>query len=211
MMNHDQTFRVVLIVGALLLLPIGLYYRLKSQATGEKLDRRQEGLFILLTLRPAGIAGMVGLLAYMVNPSLMAWSSMLLPVWLRWIGVGLGVAAGGLLIWTFHSLGPNLTDTVVTRRKHTLVTRGPYRWVRHPFYDSAALCILANSLVAANWFLFLTGGLTFVLLVIRTRKEEENLLARFGDAYRAYMERTGRFLPSNSARRSGTKPDQLGQ
>ena len=85
----------------------------------------------------------------------------------------------------------------MTRKTHTLVTRGPYRWVRHPFYDSAALCILANSLVAANWYILLTGALTLLLLVIRTRKEEENLLNRFGDDYRAYMQRTGRFLPKS--------------
>ena len=194
-MNDDLTFRLVLIIGSLLLFPIGIYYRLKSQATGEKLDRRQEGLWILFTLRPVGVLGMLGLIAYMVNPSWMGWSSLPLPDWLRWIGVGLGVLAGGLLVWTFHNLGTNLTDTVVTRRKHTLVTSGPYRWVRHPFYDSAALCFLANSMVAANWFLFLTGGLGFALLVVRTRKEEEKLLARFGDAYRVYTERTGRFLP----------------
>jgi len=41
----------------------------------------------------------------------------------------------------------------------------------------------------------LAGGLSFFLIILRTRKEEERLLARFGDAYRAYMERTGRFLP----------------
>lgn len=194
-MNHDQMFRVVLIVGSVLFLPTAVYYRLKSQATGEKLDRRQEGLFILFALRPLGVVGMLGLIAYTVNPSWMAWSTLSLPDWLRWIGVGLGVVAGGLLIWTFHNLGTNLTDTVVTRSEHTLVTSGPYRWVRHPFYDSVALCVLANSMVASNWFLMLTGGLAFALIIMRTRKEEEKLLARFGDAYRAYMERTGRFLP----------------
>jgi hypothetical protein len=53
----------------LILLPITAYHRRRSQATGEKLDRRQEGLFILITLRPIGIAGMLGLIAYMANPS----------------------------------------------------------------------------------------------------------------------------------------------
>ena len=194
-MNQDQTFRVVLIVFSLLLFPITAYHRLKSQATRERLDRRQEGLFILFTLRPVGISHMLGLLAYMVSPSWMAWSSLPLPEWLRWIGVGLGATAGGLLTWTLHSLGTNLTDTVVTRRKHTLVTNGPYRWVRHPFYDSVALCLLANSLVAANWFLFLTGVLVMALIIVRTRREEEKLLARFYDVYQAYRKRTGRFFP----------------
>ena len=202
-MNHDQTFRAVLIAGCLILLPIAAYYRLKSQATGERLDRRQEGPFILFTLRPVGILGMLGLIAYMVNPAWMAWSSVPLPTWLRWIGIGVGVAAGGLLIWSLHSLGKNLTDTVVTRREHTLVTSGPYRWVRHPLYDSVALCVLANSLVTTSWFLLLTGLLALALIIIRTRKEEERLLARFGGGYRAYLARTGRFLPKIGPWRHG--------
>ena len=199
-MNQDHTFRIVLMVAFLAVLPIALSYRLKSRTT-EKLDRRQEGLFILSTLRPAGLAFCLGLIAYIVNPSWMAWSSVPLPAWLRWTGVGVWSVAGGLLFWTLRHLGRNLTDTVVTRREHTLVTHGPYRWVRNPFYDSAALLVLASSLVVANWFLLLTGGLAFVLLVLRTRTEEDKLLARFGGAYGAYMERTGRFLPRMRANR----------
>jgi protein-S-isoprenylcysteine O-methyltransferase Ste14 len=194
-MDDDQTFRIVLIVVGLTVFPVMAYYRLRSHATGEKLDRWQEGRFILFTLRPVGVAAMLGLLAFTINPSWMAWSSVRLSAWLRWTGAGLGVAAAGLLIWTVRNLGPNLTDTVVTRREHTLVTTGPYRWVRHPFYDAAGLAILANSLIAANWFLLMTGGLAFILMIVRTETEEKHLLARFGDSYRAYMARTGRFVP----------------
>jgi protein-S-isoprenylcysteine O-methyltransferase Ste14 len=202
-MHHDQSFRAILIAVFLLVLPIGIYHRLKSQATREKLDRRQEGLFILATLRPVGIAFWLELIAWMVDPGWMAWSSVSLPASLRWTGVGLIAIACGLLVWTFRCLGKNLTDTVVTRQKHTLVIHGPYRWVRHPFYDSAALLALGVSLIAANWLFFVTGVVLFCLLIIRTRTEEENLLARFGDSYRAYMERTGRFLPRITANRRG--------
>ena len=89
----------------------------------------------------------------------------------------------------------NLTDTVVTRRDATLVTHGPYRYVRHPFYVSFALGVLANSLVAANWFFLLCGATAFVMLAVRTRIEEAKLVERFGDSYRDYMKRTGRFFP----------------
>jgi len=192
-MNHDQTFRAVLTAVLLLILPIGIYHRLRSQATREKLDRWQEGLFILATLRPVGIALWLGLIAWMVDPRWMAWSSVSLPTWLRWTGVGMIAIACGLLLWTLRCLGKNLTDTVVTRQQHTLVIHGPYRWVRHPFYDSAALLAVAVSLIAANWFLFVTGVVLFCLFIIRTRTEEENLVARFGDSYRAYMNGPGAF------------------
>ena len=83
----------------------------------------------------------------------------------------------------------------MTRREHTLIITGPYRWVRHPFYLAGGLAIIAGSLVTANWFLALTGGLAFALIVIRTAREEENLIKRFGDDYLGYMDATGRFFP----------------
>ena len=64
----------------------------------------------------------------------MAWASVPIPLWLRWCGFILIGCWGLLFVWTFQTLGKNLTDTVVTRKDHTLVTTGPYRYVRHPFY-----------------------------------------------------------------------------
>lgn len=194
-MGEDHTFRIILAVGMLVFMPIGIYWRMRSQASGEKLDRRQEGIFVLLTLRPLGAAMMVALIAFVISPELMAWASVPLPAWGRWIGVAIGAISGVLLTWTLSNLGDNLTDTVVTRRKHTMVTTGPYAWVRHPFYSSAALAIVANSLVTSNWFVFATGCLVFALLAIRCRTEEEKLVERFGDEYRAYMQSTARFVP----------------
>ena len=194
-MNHDATFRAVLIVVMMLLFPFGMYHRLRSQSTGEALDRRQEGIFILATLRPLGAAFWLGVLAWMINPGWMAWSSIALSIWPRWGGVCALVLGCALLAWTFLSLGRNLTDTVVTRKQHSLVVHGPYRWIRHPLYSSAAVLVAAVSLITANWFFFATGAAVLCVLIIRTRIEEENLVARFGDSYRRYMDRTGRFLP----------------
>ena len=194
-MNLDHTFRVLMLVGFSVLFPIGLYYRVKSQATGERLDRRHEGTFILATLRPLALIYWLGMSAYMVNPAWMTWSSLALPVSLRWMGGALALLGAALLVWTFRALGPNLTDTVVTRRSHTLVTSGPYRFVRHPIYGSAALLALGTAMMMANWFVLLTGTVTVLLLVLRSQTEEDQLLARFGDTYRAYRSRTGRFMP----------------
>jgi protein-S-isoprenylcysteine O-methyltransferase Ste14 len=200
-MTDDQTFRTALMVIVLVVFPIGIYHRLRSQATGESLDRRQEGPFILATLRPVGVMVWLGVIAYLIDPAWMAWSSMPLPAWLRWLGVAACAAGGGLMIWTFRRLGKNLTDTVVTRREHTLVMNGPYRWVRHPFYASGTLFALGASLSAANWFMIVGTALFIGLIVLRTRTEEEKLLERFGESYRAYMERTGRFVPRLRASR----------
>ena len=129
----------------------------------------------------------------------MAWSSLDLPTWLRWAGAALGVlVVPPLLFWVMHSLGRNLTDTVVTRREHTLVTHGPYRWVRHPFYGVGFLGMVAFTLMTANWFVALIGIVVVALLMYRSRAEEAKLIERFGDEYRAYRERTGAFFPRST-------------
>ncbi len=51
------------------------------------------------------------------------------------------------------------------------------------------------SLLIANWLMALLGFSAFAMMVARTRIEEEKLIERFGDEYRNYMSRTGKFLP----------------
>jgi protein-S-isoprenylcysteine O-methyltransferase Ste14 len=197
-MADEETFRALLIVMIAVCLPIGIYHRARA-ASREKLSRREEGLLVMVNLRLFGLAAWFALWAYLLNPRWMAWSSLPLPRWLRWVGGAIGVLViPPLLFWVMHSLGRNLTDTVVTRREHALVTHGPYRWVRHPFYAVAILGVIASTLMTANGFLALTGAVAIALLVYRTRTEEAKLIERFGDEYRAYRERTGAFFPRRS-------------
>jgi protein-S-isoprenylcysteine O-methyltransferase Ste14 len=193
-MTDDNTFRVAILVAVAAMAPFAVYRRLRS-ITDEKLDRWQEGAFILFGLRLGALAMFIGIVAWMIDPRWMAWSSLPLPAWLRWLGIASLACSGILLTWTFHNLGKNLTDTVVTRREHSLVTTGPYRYVRHPFYVTIALAFLGVSLATANWFVALAAAIPLGFLAARTRIEEEKLIERFGDDYRDYMRRVGRFVP----------------
>ena len=150
---------------------------------------------ILITLRLFGLVATLTLMLYMINPAWVKWSQMELPDWLRWIGAGISALGIPLFFWMFRCLSKNLTDTVVVREEHNLVTTGIYGWVRHPLYSIAAILVVGFTLLTANWFLALAGIGTVGMLVIRTNKEEEMLIERYGDVYRSYMQSTGRFLP----------------
>jgi len=100
-----------------------------------------------------------------------------------------------LIYWLFRSLGLNVTPTVAIRKTHTLVTHGPYRWVRHPLYSTGLLFFLGLSLLAANWFIALAILAGFTALTLRTPHEEARLIGKFGDEYRSYMRATGRYFP----------------
>jgi protein-S-isoprenylcysteine O-methyltransferase Ste14 len=191
----ERSFRVFLLLGFTALVAVTFYHRVRAAGSKESLDRRLEGRFILATLRPVSAVLWSAVIAYLINPNWMAWASIPLPLAVRWMGVCVLASGIGLLAWTLNALGRNFTDTVATRNAHTLVTHGPYRFVRHPFYDVMGLLVLSMAIIAANWFILLTGIAMFGLLALRSTTEEAQLLARFGDVYREYLLTTGRFLP----------------
>ncbi|MBI3683472.1 MAG: isoprenylcysteine carboxylmethyltransferase family protein [Acidobacteria bacterium] len=193
-MINEAPFRFSLLALLALLLPAAAFFRFRSH-TGEKLDRRQEGLPVLISLRLSGLAMWILLFLWLVDPQKLSWAGLSLPPWMRWTGVVLAVLAFSWLVWMLRTLGASLTDTVVTRQKAYLVTGGPYRYVRHPMYAAVLPLGVSFSLLTSSWLFAPLTALAFILLFIRTRKEEENLLARFPEDYRRYMDSTGRFFP----------------
>ena len=171
------------------------YYGIQSDKSGETISRDEEGRILFWLIRLSGLLLFVGTLLYLVNPRLMAWASVPLPEGVRPAGAILGLCSVPFLYWTLSTLAKNLTDTVAIRKHHTLVTSGPYRWVRHPYYLSLLLLVCGTSLAAANWFIGATGLIVFCLLAIRAPIEERKLTERFGEEYRSYMKRTGGFFP----------------
>ena len=201
-MNTESLFHTISVVVIGLCLSISIYVRRKAAQTRDKIDVKEEGALILNLRRVFGLLLWLSILAYLVNPAWMAWSSLPLPLWLRWVGAGLMAACLPLIYWVFSSLGKNVTPTVVTRQEHSLVTHGPYRWVRHPLYTVGFLAFAGLSLAAANWFIGGVLVLGVIPLALRTPLEEERLVERFGDDYRAYMLRTGRYWPRLASFRS---------
>jgi len=172
------------------------YHRHRAEQAGEdEISLQGEGLTSAVALRSSGLVLMLSVVAYLVNPRWMRWSSLDLPAPLRWSGAGLGAVSLALTLWIFRTIGKNITSTVETREEHELVTGGPYRWVRHPLYTVGTSFFVSLGIVAANWFMGLASLSVLVMLLIRLPKEEEKLIERFGDEYRAYIERTGRLLP----------------
>jgi protein-S-isoprenylcysteine O-methyltransferase Ste14 len=114
---------------------------------------------------------------------------------LAWFGVGLFGASILLQAATFLSLRGMYTTRLGIQEGHRLVTEGAYRWLRHPGYLSNILSLGGIGLALSS--LIGVGVTLFVipLIVARIRKEEAMLLVEFGEAYRAYQQRTSRLIP----------------
>jgi len=194
-MAEDALFRRIAAAVVLSLFAISLYYRARADKAGGRVTRDDEPMPIRLGLSIAGLMGFGGLLLYFVWPPPLAWTQLPIPAEFRWVGVAIAALSVPSTWWVFRTLGLNVTRTSKTRDNATLVTTGPYRFVRHPFYVNVALAFGSLSLVTRSWWFIAWIALALVLLAVRTKREEANLEARFGDAWRAYAARTGRFVP----------------
>jgi protein-S-isoprenylcysteine O-methyltransferase Ste14 len=196
-MSIEITFRIIVAALLVIMFSISGYYRRRAnRETGEEVRYGEDEVKWSLWVRTIGALLFYGsMLLYLVYPPLVNWAQVELPLWLRWTGIGLMVVAVPLIYWMFSSLDTNISPTVVTREQHTLVTAGPYRWIRHPLYTFATLNFIGLILVAANWFMLVTAIVALWALHVRTPLEEQRLVDAFGDEYRQYMQRTGRYLP----------------
>src|SRR5262245_50386695 len=193
---NENIFRILAAVVLFTGIGISVYFRRKADKdTGETVSRKVDGTLTMNFIRIGGLLLWFSPLIYLINPAWMIWSKVGLSEWVRWLGVGLGIPCVFGIYWLFNSIGSGITPTSATRKEHKLVVSGPYRWVRHPLYTVGSSMFVAFGIMADNWFIALLGILTFIGMAIRTPKEEANLIEKFGDEYREYMKRTGRYLP----------------
>jgi protein-S-isoprenylcysteine O-methyltransferase Ste14 len=192
-MNLLEPPNAVFFVGLIVQLAIRYYFVQRTKAE-KKTVRQVDGWERLLV---AAMLGAVLLLPplYFFTP-LLSFADYDLPAAIRWSGAAVLVASLWLF-WRSHvDLGQNWSVSLELREGHELVSRGVYRWIRHPMYASIWLWGLAQGMMLANW---LAGWAVIpafaAMYFLRTPREERMMLAQFGEAYREYARRTGRLFP----------------
>jgi protein-S-isoprenylcysteine O-methyltransferase Ste14 len=135
------------------------------------------------------VALQFGLLAIMGSRAWIAPSS------LEMLAVALLSASALIALWALAANRPgNFNIRPTPRAGGTLVTSGPYRWVRHPMYTSvltaaAAAAVMSNQIIDAGLWMALLA-----VLMVKAGIEERALMIRFPE-YRDYKSRTTRLLP----------------
>lgn len=199
-MNGESVFRILFWIFLAGVFGVRWYFNYKARREKRPLmpDKKaieQEGRGLFAFRFVSFFVLMAVFVIYALNP---AWSAILyipLPAWLRWAGFIIGLASLVFLAWTQATLGKYFSPQLRLQKDHQLVTTGPYARTRHPLYSSLFGIGVAFALVTANWLFVLLAILVIVGLSARVPREEKMMLDEFGDSYRDYMLRTGRFFP----------------
>jgi len=111
---------------------------------------------------------------------------------------GLVVIWLGLVIrvWSIVVLGRSFRTTVEVDVAQPVMSRGPYRWVRHPSYTGVLLIAAGYGLALSTWpGLLVCLVLPEVAILRRIGVEEAELARVIGDPYRKYRDHTKRLIP----------------
>lgn len=140
----------------------------------------------------------VGPLTFMIIAGLdkrFGWSAeVMLPVQLGALVIflaGYALATWALAVNKFFSS----VVRIQTERRHTVVTSGPYRFVRHPGYSGGMAAWLVSPLLLGALWSFIPVALVIILTIVRTALEDRTLQAEL-PGYKEYAQHTRyRLLP----------------
>ena len=163
--------------------------RERGQATGEIRDRGSRGVIYLATF--------IGLALAFAGPTIFPRARIgLLPVAVFGTAIAAIWFGTFLYVWAATTLGSFFRTTVQLLEGQALVTRGPYRLVRHPAYLGGILIFSGVGLATGNWFSFVACTLIlFAGYARRIQVEEVALSERFGAAFAERKKRAWAVLP----------------
>ena len=98
------------------------------------------------------------------------------------------VYLGGVLLGLGIGLVVLSTITLVRNQGEGLIERGIYGLVRHPMYLGALLCFLSFGFFLPHWLVFLISAVNIAIVYWFILQGDQQNTAKFGDAYRRYME-----------------------
>ncbi|AFN73915.1 putative isoprenylcysteine carboxyl methyltransferase [Melioribacter roseus P3M-2] len=117
-------------------------------------------------------------------------------LYIRTIGLLLYVVFSWLQIKSYKTLGDYYTQDIAILKNHQLVTKGPYKFIRHPQYLSQILSDLGAGLALGSFLIVpIALLLELPLFVLRAGLEDKLLEKRFGEEYLNYKKSTPFMIP----------------
>jgi protein-S-isoprenylcysteine O-methyltransferase Ste14 len=124
----------------------------------------------------------------------------------RALGLIMMAAGYACTLWCYVAMGNAWRMGVNRTEKTDLVTRGPYRLVRHPIYLCQVVMVAAIAILLPSALSLIILVIHLLCVSIKAADEESHLRTLLGQSYEAYCAHTGRWLPPLLRRRSLAAP-----
>ncbi len=114
---------------------------------------------------------------------------------IRYNGLAVYLVFSWIQVWSFKTLGDNYSQEIMIKKNHELITKGPFKIIRHPQY----LCqILLNLGATAATFSYIVGFFTLIeipIYIMRASLEDKMLAKYFSEKFSDYKKKSGFMIP----------------
>ncbi|NWG28579.1 MAG: isoprenylcysteine carboxylmethyltransferase family protein [Ignavibacteriaceae bacterium] len=114
---------------------------------------------------------------------------------IRYAGLIVYLVFSWIQVWSFKTLGDNYSQDIMIKKNHELITKGPFKIIRHPQY----LCqILLDLGAAAATLSYIVGVLTLIeipIYLMRASLEDKLLAKYFPEKFSDYRKKSGFMIP----------------
>ena len=114
---------------------------------------------------------------------------------IRYIGLAVYLIFSWIQVWSFKSLGDNYSQDIMIKKKHELVTKGPFKVVRHPQYFCQILVDIGGTMATLSYVLSGFALIEIPIYFMRASVEDKLLAKYFGDEFTQYKKKSGFFFP----------------
>jgi protein-S-isoprenylcysteine O-methyltransferase Ste14 len=114
---------------------------------------------------------------------------------IRLIGLILFMVFSWVQIYSFKTLGDSYSQEVLIYRHHKLVTKGPFKFIRHPQYLSQILMDLGAGFATLSFLVTPLAVIEIPILIMRALLEEKLLNKNFKEEFKNYKSKSGFMLP----------------
>ena len=112
----------------------------------------------------------------------------------RLIGLLFYITFSWIQIWSYRTLGESYSQEIVIFKNHKLVTKGPFKIVRHPQYLSQILMDLGAGIATLSYIIIPLAIIQIPFVIMRANLEEK-LLSKHIKEFADYKSKSGFMIP----------------
>lgn len=114
---------------------------------------------------------------------------------IRYIGLVVYLVFSWIQVWSFKTLGDNYSQDIMIKKNHGLVTKGPFKMIRHPQYMCQILLDLGAAAATLGYIVGILALIEIPIYIMRALFEDKLLAKHFSERFSEYKKKSGFMFP----------------
>jgi protein-S-isoprenylcysteine O-methyltransferase Ste14 len=114
---------------------------------------------------------------------------------IRYIGLVIYLVFSWIQVWSFKTLGDNYSQDIMIKKNHELITKGPFKLIRHPQYLCQILLDIGATAATLSYIVGVFALIEIPIYIMRASMEDKLLAKHFAEKFSEYKKKSGFMIP----------------